>query len=193
MFNFDGDSIIRKGHPLFFGLIIVSCIIEMSISAWVTSQYISRHNSPDSGTETRVRFILFTSVWTIVISLAYSLIFQLWMYEPFAGTLSHLIFLMLTWIFWLAAAASITTDLGGTLNCTTQDYFEYCGQLNAMLGFSWLIGLLVTLALIFILLCGIRSARRGDGYFGSLVAWVTNCFCICSFCCVWRFYDHWFR
>lgn len=47
--------------------------------------------------------------------------------------------LIITWIFWLAAAASITTDLGGTLDCSTQNYFAYCGQLNAMLALSWLI------------------------------------------------------
>jgi len=170
MFDIEVDPIVRKAHPIVFGLIVLFSIIEMSISAWVTSQYISKHNSPNTDTETRVRFVLFTSVWTIVLSLAYSFVFQLWMYEPFAGTLSHFIFLMLTWIFWLAAAAAITTDLGGTLDCSTQSYFDYCGQLNAMLGFAWLIWILVTLALILVLLCGIRSARRGDGYAGSLVA-----------------------
>jgi hypothetical protein len=44
---------------------------------------------------------------------------------------------MITWIFWLAAAAAITVDLGGTLDCNTQSYFIYCGQLNAMLAVSW--------------------------------------------------------
>lgn len=28
---------------------------------------------------------------------------------------------------------------------------------------------MITLAMIFVLLCGIRSARRGDGYSGSLI------------------------
>jgi len=170
MFDIDLDPIVQKGHPILFGLIILFSIIEMSISAWITSQYISLHNSPNTNTTTRVQFILFTSVWTIVLSIAYSIIFQMWTYKPFAGTLSHFIFLIITWIFWLAAAASITTNLGGTLDCSTQNYFEYCGQLNAMLAFSWLIWILITVTLILILLSGIRSARRGDGYSGSLIA-----------------------
>jgi hypothetical protein len=166
----DVDPVVQKGHPFVFGLIILFSIIELSISAWLTSRYNLRHNSPNTSTTTTVRFILFSSVWTILLSFAYSFVFQLWTYKPFAGTLSHLIFLVLTWILWLAAAASITTNLGGTLDCKNQSLFDYCGQLNALMAFSWLTWSLITLALILILFCGIRSARRGDGYSGSLIA-----------------------
>jgi len=47
--------------------------------------------------------------------------------------------LSVTWILWLAAAAAITQTLGGALNCNTQSYLVYCGQLNALEGFAWLI------------------------------------------------------
>ena len=45
--------------------------------------------------------------------------------------------LFLRWIIWLAAAASITQTLGGTLNCHAQTYFVYCSQLNALSRFAW--------------------------------------------------------
>ena len=47
--------------------------------------------------------------------------------------------LAITWIIWLAAAAAITQTLGGSLNCATNTVFVYCGQLNALEGFAWLI------------------------------------------------------
>src|SRR5258707_7788979 len=116
----------------------------MSLSAWVTSKYNSRHNSPNTNTTTRVRFTLFASVWTLVLAITYAVMFQVWTsvvyssnvnplvlksIEKFVGTVSHLISCVpcssclrnnhanfnsvgLTWIFWLAAAASLTTNLG---------------------------------------------------------------------------------
>ena len=34
---------------------------------------------------------------------------------------------------------ALTRDLGGALDCSTQDKFAYCGQLNALEGFAWFI------------------------------------------------------
>ena len=47
--------------------------------------------------------------------------------------------LFVTWVFWLAAAAALTQSLGGALDCHTQTEFVYCGHLNALSGFAWLI------------------------------------------------------
>lgn len=47
--------------------------------------------------------------------------------------------LAITWVLWLAAAAAITQTLGGSLNCSHETFFIYCGQLNALEGFAWLI------------------------------------------------------
>ena len=47
--------------------------------------------------------------------------------------------LFVTWIFWLIATIVLTQSLGGKLDCHTEEKFVYCGQLNALDGFSWLI------------------------------------------------------
>lgn len=47
--------------------------------------------------------------------------------------------LFMTWVFWLAAAAALTQSLGGALDCHTNTEFVYCGHLNALAGFAWLI------------------------------------------------------
>jgi hypothetical protein len=91
-----------------------------------------------------------------------------------------------TWIFWLAAAAALTQSLGGALNCHIQDKFVYCGHLNALEGFAWLIWfvflptlhgntltivyrVLLTFMLFFVLIRGIMGAKRGEGVTASMV------------------------
>jgi hypothetical protein len=94
--------------------------------------------------------------------------------------------LSLTWIFWLAAAAALTQAIGGTLDCHVTS-FAYCGQLNALEGFAWLVWfvfffptlqgskftivyrLLLTFTLLFVLVRGIMGARRGEAVTAPMV------------------------
>jgi len=178
----------------------------MCIAAWVTAQYIAKHSAPNTSTQDRVRFVLFASVWSITLCTLYMVLFLIAATRKLASVASHVALsvffpvyavplltlrqiscsLSITWIFWVAGAAAMTTALGGMLNCNTDTFFVYCGHLNAILVFSWIIWLallcypstaeaefchriLVTLTLIGTLLCGIQAAKRGDGFFGSLV------------------------
>ena len=50
-----------------------------------------------------------------------------------------MVFLALSWVIWTAAAAAVTEMLGGGLNCGAQDIYAYCGQLNALEAFAWII------------------------------------------------------
>jgi len=163
---------VRRGHPAIFGLLIFFGVIEVSISAWLTAKYGKHHNATRSSQVIRTHFILFASCWTVVMSAIYLGVFQVFWSSGFLFTsvASHFIYLFFTWILWIAGAAAITQTLGGGLNCATQDTFVYCTQLNAMLGFAWVEAILVTIAIIIVLLLGIASARRGDGYQGQLVS-----------------------
>ncbi|RDB24337.1 hypothetical protein Hypma_008463 [Hypsizygus marmoreus] len=164
------DTWVRRGHPVLFSILIVLSIIELSISAWLTSRFNTRHDYRNTSERDRVRYILFCSIWTIVFSTFYLVLF---LHSATGSVLtsvaSHLIFLTITWILWLAAAAAITATLGGGLNCATQNIFVYCGQLNALEAFAWIIWIIVTFALIVTILRGISAARRGDGVRGGLV------------------------
>ncbi|KAF8900237.1 hypothetical protein CPB84DRAFT_1779120 [Gymnopilus junonius] len=163
------DSIIRIGHPIAFGTLILFSVIEMSISAWLTAMFASKHNALNSNEKARVHYTLFTSIWTILFSAVYLVAFMLKSDNLLASIASHAAFLFLTWILWIAAAAAVTQLIGGVLHCSTQTVFVYCEKLNALEGFAWLIFVVVTLLLIFVLVRGIMSARRGDGYAGALV------------------------
>ncbi|EIW63824.1 uncharacterized protein TRAVEDRAFT_157574 [Trametes versicolor FP-101664 SS1] len=163
------DNHIRRGHPVIFGFIIFFSIIELAISAWLVSRFNLRHDYLSIDVRDRTRYLLFTSCWTIFFSLFY---FALFLHSPTGGimtsVLSHAVFLFLTWVLWTAGAAAITAALGGGLNCSA--HFTYCGQLNALEGFAWVVWIFVTFALLVVFFRGISASRRGDGYRGSLIA-----------------------
>ncbi|TDL28089.1 hypothetical protein BD410DRAFT_343691 [Rickenella mellea] len=183
------DKHVRRGHPIVFGLIIFFAIIQASLATWLTQRFNQHHNYLSVSVRDRTRFLLFTGWWTVFFSLWYLVLF--W-HAPSQGSVltsvgSHGVFLLLTWIFWTAGAASITAALGGGYNCSRIDFsVPYCNQLNALegeyticcsaiinsqifLGFSWAVWILVTIALIVVIFRGISSSRRGDGFGGQLV------------------------
>ncbi|KAF8079276.1 hypothetical protein FPV67DRAFT_1558363 [Lyophyllum atratum] len=165
------DNWVRRGHPIIFGLLIVVSIIELAISAWLTSRFNSRHDYLNLGERDKIRYALFCSTWTIAGSFFFLALFlHSATGSILTSVLAHLVYLFLTWLFWTAAAIAITTMLGGGLNCSNQDVFRYCGQLNALEAFAWIIWILVTFSLIVVAIRGISASRRGDGYRGGLVA-----------------------
>ncbi|KAF7294035.1 Aldehyde dehydrogenase [Mycena kentingensis (nom. inval.)] len=166
------DRHIRRGHPITFGLIILFGLFELALSAWLTSMFNTHHNQRGDTERDRVRFALFTSSWTVVLS---TLILVLFWHSADGSVLTsilvHLVFLGFTWLMWAATAAAVTSMLGGGLNCKSglHDGFAYCNQLNALEAFAWIEFILVTFAIVVVLVRGIQAARRGDGYRGGLV------------------------
>ncbi|THH08350.1 hypothetical protein EW145_g2766 [Phellinidium pouzarii] len=168
----DYDRHIRRGHPVLFGLIVLFAIIEGSISSWLASRYGRHHNFPSTAVRDRTSFLAFTSWWTVLFGILYIALF---LHSASSGSVltsvgSHGLFLVITWIFWTAGAASITSALGGGNNCSNIDFpLLYCNQLNAEEGFAWVVWIFVSLALLVVLFRGCASTRRGDGLRGQLV------------------------
>ncbi|PCH34329.1 hypothetical protein WOLCODRAFT_135646 [Wolfiporia cocos MD-104 SS10] len=166
----DFDSHVRRGHPIVFSLMIFFGIIEVAISGWLTGIYNRHYDYLSLSVRDRTRYILFTASWTVFFSLFYLALF--WHAAVngsiLTSVLSHGVFLFITWILWVAAAASITAALGGGLDCNL--HYMYCGQLNALEAFAWIEWVLVTFALLVVFFRGISANRRGDGFGGQLVA-----------------------
>ncbi|KAI0789435.1 hypothetical protein C8Q75DRAFT_765639 [Abortiporus biennis] len=164
------DDHVRRGHPIVFGLIIGFAIIELSISAWLTARFNQHHNYPSTSVRDKTRYLLFASIWTIFFSLFY---FVLFLHSPSSSVMtsvaSHLIFLFVTWVFWLAGAAAITAALSGGLDCGHPGVV-YCGQQNALEAFAWIEWILVFFALVFVIFRGVSAQRRGDGIRGGLIS-----------------------
>ncbi|CAG7846982.1 SubName: Full=Uncharacterized protein {ECO:0000313/EMBL:CCA70702.1} [Serendipita indica DSM 11827] len=166
------DSLIRRGHPIAFGLLILFGIVEGAITTWLTVKYNRNHNYGSISIRDRVRLLVFTSWFTVLFSFIYLLLF---LHSASTGSVltsvaSHLIFLGFAWILWTAGVASLTAAIGGGINCSTVNRnVVYCNQLNAAMGFGWAEWLLVTGILVTVIICGIRAFRRGDGARGQLV------------------------
>ncbi|PFH46654.1 hypothetical protein AMATHDRAFT_154152, partial [Amanita thiersii Skay4041] len=155
-----------------FSILILFSIIELSISAWLVSRFNSRHNYTTVSERDRVRYILFCSIWTLVTAPIFMVFFLVSpLGNPITSVASHIIYFFVTWALWTGAAAAITETLGGGrgLNCSTQTRFVYCGQLNALEAFAWMIWVVLTIAIITVIVRGIVAAKRGDGYGGALV------------------------
>ncbi|KIY51963.1 hypothetical protein FISHEDRAFT_36087 [Fistulina hepatica ATCC 64428] len=164
------DQHIIRGHRILFGLILVFAIIQMSLSAWLTARFNKHHNQRSNTERDRVRYVLFCSIWTIVFTSLYLVGF--WYSATgfiLTSVASHFIFVFISWAFWLAAAAAVTHMLSGGLECSCTA-FVYCGHLNALEAFSWILWILFTFALVAVITRGVVAIRRGDGPRGSLVS-----------------------
>ncbi|KAH9982321.1 hypothetical protein BGW80DRAFT_17546 [Lactifluus volemus] len=162
------DSNLRLGYFIFFILLVVFALIELSISAWLTARYNSRKDFLSTTERDRVRFLLFCSIWTTVLSPVFPILLYLEQAAVLTNVAAHAIFLFVSWVFWLSGAAAITEALGGGLDCHL--HFVYCGQLDALEGFAWMECVLLTVGFFSVLVIAVRAARRGDGYGGPVVS-----------------------
>ncbi|KAG8902168.1 hypothetical protein FRB99_004805 [Tulasnella sp. 403] len=165
------ERTIRRGHTIIFSLLAVLAAVEGALSTWLSARFNQHHNYLNTGVRDRSRFLAFTSWFTFLFSLVF---IGLFLHSPDSSPVvsvgSHLLFLGLIWIFWTAGAASITSAIGGGYNCSKIDFeVVYCNQLNAEMGFAWAAWVITTLALVAVLIFGIRSARHGEGWRGYLV------------------------
>ena len=154
----------RVQNLVTFGDLVIFSLIKLSIATWMTAKYNASHNFPTSSARARVCYTLFILIWTTISGSVYLVGFLVAASSIFTSVASHFFLyvlahhllkflssffsnqilirnitysLFLRWIIWLAAAASITQTLGGTLNCHAQTYFVYCSQLNALSRFAW--------------------------------------------------------
>ncbi|KAH9969114.1 hypothetical protein BC827DRAFT_315497 [Russula dissimulans] len=147
---------------IFFGALVLFAIIELSISAWLTARYDSHRDYLSNTERDRVEFLLFCSIWTTFLSPIFPALLFFESTLILTGIAAHVIFLFLSWVFWLSGAAAITEALGGGLNCDL--HIVYCGQLNALEAFAWIIWVLLTLGFIVVLALAVRARQRGGGY-----------------------------
>jgi len=162
------ETSIRRGYFVFFAVIIVLAIIELSIAAWLTARYASHHNYLSIAERDRVHFLLFCSIWTTLLSPVFPTLLLLGSLEILLSFAAHVIFLSLSWVLWLSGAAAITDSLRGGLDCNLP--FVYCSQLNALEAFAWIEWVVLTVGFTFILVVTVRALQRGEGWFGLPVS-----------------------
>lgn len=69
--------------------------MQLSISAWITSRYNSHHNFLSSTERDRVRFLLFCSIWTTLLSPIFPVLLSLESLEMLSSVAAHLVLFVL--------------------------------------------------------------------------------------------------
>jgi len=163
------DSYIKSGHTGTFVLLALLSVITAAISTWLAVKYHEHHNYISISVRDRTRLICFTSWLSFILSVIYAGLFRITS-SIVVSVGSHLVWLVLIWIFWTAGAASLTAALGGGVNCSNVSYqVVYCNQLNAEMGFAWACWIITTFALLALIVFGVKSTRRGEGWRGGIV------------------------
>ncbi|WVQ80583.1 hypothetical protein IAT38_002688 [Cryptococcus sp. DSM 104549] len=158
---------IHRGHPIFFGLLCLFALIEGCITAWLVSRYNDHDTYPSNSYRDRLKFLVFVSWWTVAFTAAYIVAFLLAFSSFISSIASHLVFIFITWVFWLASAAAFTAALGGGQRCGVST-LTYCSQLVAAEAFAWIEWILISIVFIFVLLISGAALRRGDRLSGEL-------------------------
>jgi len=163
------DDHVRRGHPVLLIFIILCAIVEGVITSWVTAMYNDHNNFFSFAERDRIRFLVFTSWWTVVITFCYVMFFLASVPGSMVTSVaSHGTFLFITWVFWLAGAASVTASFAGGFNCALPGP-AYCNELNVILAFAWLIWALFTIALFFASYRGFTAVGRGGSFRGPML------------------------
>ncbi|OAV95342.1 hypothetical protein PTTG_03609 [Puccinia triticina 1-1 BBBD Race 1] len=161
--------------PILFSLALLFSVIQFIITAVLVHDY-DDHGYPSGSHRDRLRFLLFTSCWSLLFLPIYLFANLRLLGHVLSSVASNLGFIALTWLFWLCAAASWTDVLGGTVQCG--DLFlnnqvidisvPYCGASRAVQAFAWMLWLLFSAALIYITTVAFRAKSHSSGLTGPM-------------------------
>ncbi|KAK9897071.1 hypothetical protein P389DRAFT_168771 [Cystobasidium minutum MCA 4210] len=148
------------------GVVVLFSLIDMIISAVLVSSYNSS-SYPSTDIKNVTRYTLFVSLWTLFLGGAY-IFFILALGTSIIGSIiSVLAFLFITWIFWIASAASTESSLTGSFTCANPE-FAHCHQLLAMEAFAWMNFIILFASFVLVAYLAFRSTRSGSGLTGPV-------------------------
>lgn len=145
------------------------------IVACITSYLVARGNGHEGypyhshSYRDRARFLMFVGWWTFLTSIVYIVAFFVSAMSVVASVLSHLIWVFVTWVFWLCGAASFAAMMGGGANCGQPGAPLHCSHYVAAEAFAWMEFILLSGALAVLVAMTIAGARRGDRLTSSFI------------------------
>lgn len=164
------EHAVRKAHPIAFGFVILFSFIEFLITTILISNYNSNDSYFSDSLRDRLKFLLFTSIWSLIFTSIYLFgIFKLPTNFLFSLA-SHAGFLFITWIFWLSGAAALSDTLSGLscgdmflTNARINVGIPYCHSLRAVQAFAWIEWITLSFVLAYIALIGSKAVKTGAG------------------------------
>ncbi|CAK9780724.1 unnamed protein product [Cutaneotrichosporon oleaginosum] len=146
---------LRRLQPVFLAITAVFAVVEGCITAYL----VARNN--DSFRD-RTKFLLFASWWTVVFNVTYIVLFYEAAGSWVSSVLSNLVYVCVTWIFWLCGAAAFTQAIGGGERCNKDTTLLHCGQNVATEAFAWIQFILFAFFFAGMCLIAGTTTRRGD-------------------------------
>ncbi|KAF9790453.1 hypothetical protein BJ322DRAFT_390660 [Thelephora terrestris] len=128
---------LQRSAPFVYLLLVLTSLIEISISAWILVQYSYNLNYPSEAAKTGIEFILFSGCWTMLVVGSYLLLFlhPRLSKSPVASVGVQGLWICLTWILWIVAAAYLNAVLP-FVTVYSECTLVYCGQLKALFAIS---------------------------------------------------------
>ncbi|KAG1863465.1 hypothetical protein C8R48DRAFT_708526 [Suillus tomentosus] len=152
---------VQQYGPLVYVFLLAVSLAEVADATWLLLQFRFNNNAPDPITRSGVRFLLFSACWTTVTSGTYTLFFldPLWSRRPIASIGTQAVWVLVTWIFWVAGAGLFNKSFPRLFMSGSCDGVVYCGQLQVLFALAVVQILTLTFGMLVITWLVWQSAR----------------------------------
>ncbi|ESK86726.1 hypothetical protein Moror_15216 [Moniliophthora roreri MCA 2997] len=132
--NKKSGKMLQQYAPYVYMFIVFNALAELGTSAWLLTQYRLFQNYPNEHTYTSVKLLLFSNCWTVLVDGAYTLLFlhPSWSGHPVSSVGAQLIWVTMTWVFYVAGAALLNHALPLLFLRGICTSVVYCSQLQAL-------------------------------------------------------------
>ncbi|PKI82546.1 hypothetical protein MVES_003348 [Malassezia vespertilionis] len=166
--SFDLSSTVRRGHPIAFGIFALFSLIVAIISSAVVASFNNNGQPSDKVVRDSTRFMIFAGWWSFIFSIVYIVLFLTGIGGFLSSIASHAVFIVLTWIFWLAGSAALSSKVGD-VNCSDATkagavpYVPSCTAVKTIVAFGWIGWIELTFLLCIIIMLGVKAFTGGRG------------------------------
>ncbi|WFD00974.1 hypothetical protein MYAM1_003733 [Malassezia yamatoensis] len=159
----DLSSAVRRGHPIAFGVFAFLALIVAIIASAVVADFNSNGQPARKLARDSTRFLVFAGWWGFLFSLVYIGLFLSGIGGFLSSIASHAVFIFITWVFWLAGAAALSSAVSNADCSTSTSGLRDCSALRAICAFSWIGWLELTCMLGVICYLAYKAFSGGRG------------------------------
>ncbi|EKC97953.1 hypothetical protein A1Q2_07750 [Trichosporon asahii var. asahii CBS 8904] len=165
----DAARYVARSSPIVLGIISLFSLIVACITSYLVAKGNGHEGYVNNSYRDRTRFLMFVGWWTFLTSIVYIVAFFVSAMSVVASVLSHLIYISITWVFWLCGAASYAAMMGGGAHCGQPGAPPHCSHYVAAEAFAWINFILLSVCLAILIAMTIAGTRRGDRLTSSFI------------------------
>ncbi|KAF7289602.1 hypothetical protein HMN09_01322300 [Mycena chlorophos] len=148
--------------PVGYAFLVLTGLVMIALPTWVLSQYGLHDNYPNNHILVALRLLLFSACWTCVTAAALTIItiHPTYSRHPISSIGTQLIWLVLSWAFWVSGAAVLSNSVPQLFVGSVCDALVYCRHLQAIQIFSLIEISVLTIGFVVFLWLAWRCARE---------------------------------